>query len=83
MVMEILHESQEWRVELPNEDIYRGRLLEARDEARVCDQWVYIEGDWQSNGPEGKFSYWSEIVSLCLYRGWTLVSLPPETGDGR
>ncbi len=31
MVVEILDRSQEWRVELPNEDVYRRRPLEARD----------------------------------------------------
>ncbi len=31
MVVEILDRSQEWHIELPNEDVYRDRPLEARD----------------------------------------------------
>jgi len=31
MVVEILDESQEWRIEMPNEDVCRDRPLEARD----------------------------------------------------
>lgn len=80
MVVEFLDEAQEWPITLPPEP-ERDRPIEARDEARVCDRWEFVDGDWKSTNPVGKRYYWSEIVSLCLYRGWALVSLP-KTGDG-
>ena len=71
MVVELLDESQPWRVNLPNVDVYRGRNLEARDSEGVTRSrwpWLADQERWSSTL---KF-----IVFVCMDEGWKLYSTP-------
>lgn len=103
MVMEVRDASQPWPIELPNEDVYRGRPIEARD-LRGDIRFEFKPSPW-GDGWLGRgfqictpcdpkqaristprhdidrFS-WRGVLGVAATNGWTLASLPPETGDG-
>lgn len=88
MVVEILNEAAEWRVELPNEDVYRHRVLEMRDGKGNCvGRWERgeLRWVWDEAVPPLIFSVprwdWHQIVGVAIRLDCSLFSLPATGGS--
>lgn len=89
MPVEVLDESQPWRIEFPNEDVYRngGRWLRAiKIGGAVQRDWVWSDEEamWTDRKYErqaGDYYAWSAVIAMCMRNGWTLYSMPPEKPD--
>lgn len=82
MVVEILEPANEWSVPLPDESIYHGRDLEAREGPTPVRRW-----EWDTDGAcwcdENDYEVTLiEVMRECLDSGWALCSVPPEEEEG-
>jgi hypothetical protein len=89
MSVEVRTEAEAWPIVLPNEDVYRDRLLEMRhSDGRVLGRWLRDEPCWRwsfdADAPGGyQWWKWHMIVDMCMSGGYSLVSCPRETGVSR
>jgi hypothetical protein len=88
MSVELLDETQPWKVAFPAEDVHVDRRLEARDtngDPRFVWKHSPLNGRWygrRTGGPSLSSLGWGELLAFALNQGWTLHSLPAEGGGG-
>lgn len=90
MVVEILDETQSWRIDLPDEGMYVDRLLVASRDGRDMARWRYNGRLWKCTkgamavggpGVEGLLSSFGEILAECMKCQYVLHSVPKPAGE--
>lgn len=95
MVVEILDPRNAWQIDVTEEPVHTGRVLEARVGRTVCARWAWeyeadphwrcTKGTSTGGSPyadvEDFAAAWFEILDTCYQRGWSLFSCPAEDKD--
>lgn len=78
MVVEILNDNADWRISLPDEQVYFQRDLEARHYAdnTVAKRWTWHDGMWRACAPDGGYESWMVVLQDCYIYHWKLYSVP-------